>query len=115
VFVSDVAAGIAAAVRDPYVAGNTYCAVGYVFAKFCFWPIANIISIFRPKRYLLSELVDWFFRVMRKDEEWGYIRYDMRFDPLFKLKVTLNEKVCPAWPIAAMTWEKLEKVTFNIL
>lgn len=30
VFVSDVAAGIVAAVKDPYVAGNVYCAVGYV-------------------------------------------------------------------------------------
>jgi NADH dehydrogenase (ubiquinone) 1 alpha subcomplex subunit 9 len=30
VFVSDVAAGIVAAVKDPYVAGNLYCAVGYV-------------------------------------------------------------------------------------
>jgi NADH dehydrogenase (ubiquinone) 1 alpha subcomplex subunit 9 len=31
VFVSDVAAGIVAAVRDPYVAGKEFCAVGSVF------------------------------------------------------------------------------------
>jgi hypothetical protein len=53
--------------------------------------------------------VDWFFRVMRKGPEWGYIRYDMRFDPFFKLKVSMTEKL-PGWPIAGMSWEKLEKV-----
>lgn len=48
---------------------------------------------------------------MRKDAAWGYIRYDMRFDPLFKLKVSLTEKL-PGWPIAGLSWEKLEKVGF---
>ncbi|XP_059481212.1 NADH dehydrogenase [ubiquinone] 1 alpha subcomplex subunit 9, mitochondrial [Neocloeon triangulifer] len=90
VFVSDVAAGIVAAIKNPDVAGKTYCAVG-------------------PKRYQLSELVDWFFRVMRRGPDSGYFRYDMRFDPFFKLKVTLTEKVCPGWPIASLSWEKLEK------
>ena len=41
----------------------------------------------RPKRYQLGELVDYFFRVMRKEKEWGYYRYDMRYDPFFALKV----------------------------
>jgi NADH dehydrogenase (ubiquinone) 1 alpha subcomplex subunit 9 len=46
---------------------------------------------------------------MRKGPEWGYIRYDMRFDPLFKMKVSMTEKL-PGWPIAGLSWEKLEKV-----
>ena len=52
---------------------------------------ANITcSAHRPKRYQLGELVDYFFRVMRKDKEWGYYRYDMRYDPLFSLKVRIT-------------------------
>lgn len=51
VYVSDIAQGIINAIRDPETAGKVYQAVG-------------------PKRYLLSELVDWFHRVMRKDEKW---------------------------------------------
>ncbi|XP_047121166.1 NADH dehydrogenase [ubiquinone] 1 alpha subcomplex subunit 9, mitochondrial [Schistocerca piceifrons] len=90
VFVSDVAAGIINAVKDPDAAGKVFQAVG-------------------PKRYLLSELVDWFHRVMRRDEEWGYWRYDMRYDPLFSLRVTLTEMLCPSWPVGYLHWEGIEK------
>ncbi|KAJ8971044.1 hypothetical protein NQ317_002310 [Molorchus minor] len=90
VHVENVAAGIVAAVRDPDTAGKIYQAVG-------------------PKRYKLSELVDYFFRVMRKDENWGYIRYDMRWDPLFQLKVTLTEKASINFPIANLHWQRIER------
>lgn len=90
VHVSDVAAGIVAAIRDPDTAGKLYQAVG-------------------PKRYLLSELVDYFYRVMKRDQEWGYKRYDMKWDLLFQLRVTLNEKLSLNWPLGNLHWEKLER------
>lgn len=90
VHVSDVAAAIVAAIKDDDSIGKIYQAVG-------------------PKRYLLSELVDYFFRVMRRDEEWGYVRYDMKYDLLFQLRVTLTEKFSPNWPIGHLHWEKIER------
>lgn len=88
---SDFAAGILAAVKDPDTDGKTYQAVG-------------------PKRYQLSELVDWFYRVMRKDKEWGYIRYDMKFDPFFKLKSDFLMAISPSFPIGNLHRERLERV-----
>ncbi|XP_030754524.1 NADH dehydrogenase [ubiquinone] 1 alpha subcomplex subunit 9, mitochondrial [Sitophilus oryzae] len=90
VFVSDVAAGIVAAVKDPDTAGKIYQAVG-------------------PKKYLLSEIVDYFYRVMRRDQDPGYLRYDMRWDPLFQLRVTLCGRFSVGWPIANLHWEKIER------
>uniref|UniRef100_A0A0K8TTJ5 NADH dehydrogenase [ubiquinone] 1 alpha subcomplex subunit 9, mitochondrial n=1 Tax=Tabanus bromius TaxID=304241 RepID=A0A0K8TTJ5_TABBR len=91
VFVSDVAQGIINAIRDPETAGKVYQAVG-------------------PKRYLLSELVDWFHRVMRKDEKWwGYWRYDLRYDPTFMMKVKLTEMVCPGNPVGELHSERVER------
>lgn len=46
---------------------------------------------------------------MKKDEDWGYWRYDMRWDPLFQLKVTLTEKLSINWPIGNLHWEKIER------
>ncbi|XP_067000318.2 NADH dehydrogenase [ubiquinone] 1 alpha subcomplex subunit 9, mitochondrial [Anabrus simplex] len=90
VFVSDVAAAIVNAIKDPDSSGKIFQAVG-------------------PKRYKLSDLVDWFFRVMRRDEKWGYWRYDMRYDPVFKARVTLTEMICPGWPVGYLHWEGIEK------
>nr|XP_023025004.1 NADH dehydrogenase [ubiquinone] 1 alpha subcomplex subunit 9, mitochondrial isoform X1 [Leptinotarsa decemlineata]XP_023025010.1 NADH dehydrogenase [ubiquinone] 1 alpha subcomplex subunit 9, mitochondrial isoform X2 [Leptinotarsa decemlineata] len=90
VFIGDVATGIMNAIKDPDTAGKVYQAVG-------------------PKRYLLSELVDYFFRIMRKDDEWGFTRYDMRYDPFFQLRVTLTEKLSLNWPIGYLHWEKIER------
>lgn len=90
VFVSDVAQGIINCAKDPDTAGKVYQAVG-------------------PKRYKLSELVDWFHRLMRKDEKWwGYRRYDLRFDPTFVLKTKLTEMICPGQPIGGLHLERLE-------
>lgn len=90
VHVSDVAEGIVAAITDLDSAGKTYQAVG-------------------PKRYKLSELVDYFYRVMRKHDQWGYKRYDMKYDPLFQLKVTLTQKFSLNWPLGHLHWEKIER------
>ncbi|XP_055855019.1 NADH dehydrogenase [ubiquinone] 1 alpha subcomplex subunit 9, mitochondrial [Episyrphus balteatus] len=99
VYVSDIAQAILNCARDPDTAGKVYQAVG-------------------PKRYLLSDLVDWFHRVMRKDEKWwGYLRYDMRFDPTFIMKAKLTELICPGNPIGELHMERIERecVTDNVL
>lgn len=53
--------------------------------------------------------MDWFHRVMRKDEKWwGYQRYDMRFDPTFVLKTKLTEMISPNQPVGGLHLERLE-------
>lgn len=91
VFCSDLAQGIVNAVRDPDAVGKVFQAVG-------------------PRRYKLSELVDWFHRVMRKDETvWGYKRYDLRWDPTFKLKVAFTEAICPSFKVGELHHERVER------
>lgn len=46
---------------------------------------------------------------MGKGEDWGYRRYDMRFDPLFQIKVTLTNLMSPSYPIANLHWERIER------
>ncbi|XP_054261131.1 NADH dehydrogenase [ubiquinone] 1 alpha subcomplex subunit 9, mitochondrial [Macrosteles quadrilineatus] len=90
VFVSDVAAGIVAAVKEREANGQTYLAIG-------------------PKRYKLSDLVDYFHTVMRKTwKSWEYWRYDMRFDPIFQMKVQFTTLI-PGTPIANMGWDQIER------
>jgi len=90
VYASDVAQGIVNAILDPDTAGKIYQGIG-------------------PRRYLLSDLVDWFYLLMRKDEEWGYHRFDMRFAPLFLLKVWLTDKITTSHYIADLHKERLER------
>ncbi|XP_004927924.1 NADH dehydrogenase [ubiquinone] 1 alpha subcomplex subunit 9, mitochondrial [Bombyx mori] len=91
VFVSDVAQGIVNAARDDDTKCEVYQAVG-------------------PKRYLLADLVDWFYKLMRKDEKWGgYIRYDMKYDPILPLKVALVNAISPAYPLGNLHWEGIER------
>lgn len=73
VYVSDVAKGIVNAIFDASAVGKTYQAVG-------------------PTRYELCELVDWMYRVMRKDaENWGYKRTSMKYDIPFWLRLAIFE------------------------
>ncbi|XP_022902038.1 NADH dehydrogenase [ubiquinone] 1 alpha subcomplex subunit 9, mitochondrial [Onthophagus taurus] len=91
VYVGDVAAAVIAAIRNPDSAGKIYQAVG-------------------PKRYYLSDLVDWMYSLMRKsDDRRGYFRYDQRFDPSFAMKVTLTNLVSPSWPLFNLHWERVER------
>lgn len=91
VYVEDVAQGILNAIKDPDAVGKVFQAVG-------------------PRRYQLNELVDWFHRVMRKDEIWwGYKRYDLRWDPTFKLKVAFTEAICPGAPVGELHSERVER------
>lgn len=46
---------------------------------------------------------------MRRDREWGYYRYDLRWDPLFQLRITLTNAISPSYPIANLHWEKVER------
>jgi NADH dehydrogenase (ubiquinone) 1 alpha subcomplex subunit 9 len=91
VFVSDLAQAIVNAIKDPDAVGKVYQAVG-------------------PRRYQLSELVDWFHRVMRKDEKWwGYMRYDMRWDPFFRMKVAFTEAIQISHPVGNLHMERVER------
>ncbi|XP_018324532.1 NADH dehydrogenase [ubiquinone] 1 alpha subcomplex subunit 9, mitochondrial [Agrilus planipennis] len=90
VHVSDVAHAIINAIKDPDSNGKIYQAVG-------------------PKRYKLSSIVDWIYQLTKKDESWGYWRYDMRYDPLFKLKVSLTNALSPSYPVANVHWERIER------
>lgn len=90
VFVSDVAQGIINAIKDPDAVGNVFQAVG-------------------PRRYQLNEIVDWFHRVMRKDDWWGYKRYDLRWDPTFKIKVAFTEAICTSFPLGHLHHERVER------
>lgn len=88
---ADVAQGIVNAIKDSDSQGQTYQAVG-------------------PRRYKLSELVDWFHREMRKDADWwGYVRYDLRYDPTFMIKVKLTEFISPSFPIGDLHTERVER------
>ena len=48
---------------------------------------------------------------MRKDKEsYGYMKYDMKWDPFFKVKAHLTEYL-PSWPINSLTRDKIERVS----
>lgn len=68
----------------------------------------------RPNRYKLSELLDWFHRIRIRDPiDYGYKRMNLKYAPLFKIKVTMNELFSPAYPLGGLQWENLERVRFN--
>lgn len=46
---------------------------------------------------------------MRRDTDWGYKRYDLRYDPFFQLKITLTEKLRVGFPIGNLHWERVER------
>ncbi|KAL0123306.1 hypothetical protein PUN28_005683 [Cardiocondyla obscurior] len=96
VAVYDVARGITAIAKDPKnTAGKTYQFVG-------------------PKRYKLSELIDWFVRLRIRDaEQFGLKRINLKYAPLFKIKVTLNETFSLAYPIGGLQWEYLERESLS--
>lgn len=95
VFAGDIAQAIVNAAKDPETAGKIYQGVG-------------------PHRYLLSELIDYMYRVMNRDEtDWGYRRYDMKYDPMFQLRVYLNEKFTFSHPVGELNRERVEKEYIN--
>lgn len=71
----------------------------------------NVFLFFSPKRYLLADLVDWFYKLMRKDEKWGYRRIDMKYDLFMPIKVALVNAASPSYPWGNLHWESLERVS----
>ena len=57
----------------------------------------------------MGELVDYIYAVARRDASTGYHRYDMKYDPIFKLKVTLSEKLAHPRPYKMVHWERIER------
>ena len=49
-------------------------------------------------------------RETRDNKLSGLGRVDIKYTPLFKLKVSLFEMISPAWPLGWLYWEGLEKV-----
>lgn len=91
IWAGDVAAGIAAIVKDPKTAGQTYQFVG-------------------PKRYKLSELVDWIARSQRHQAiAYGHRRLDLKYTPIFWIKVYVTEALATNTPMAFVHWEGIEK------
>lgn len=46
---------------------------------------------------------------MQKTGEFGYFRYDLRWDPTFMLKVYLTELICPSHHIGELHRERIER------
>lgn len=91
VFGGDIAQAIVNAAKDPESAGKIYQGVG-------------------PHRYLLSEIIDYMYRVMQKDEkDWGYKRYDLKYDPTFLIRTYLTDKLQISHPIGELHRERLER------
>jgi len=103
-WVGDFARGVAKVLFDKDAAGKTYEFVG-------------------PKRYYLSEMVDYYMRCMYQDKlldgpSWyeqrdGYKRCDVKWSPLWKLKMSISEYVEPICdmriPMGWIGWDKFER------
>jgi NADH dehydrogenase (ubiquinone) 1 alpha subcomplex subunit 9 len=89
IYNGDVAGAVVNALKDPESQGKTY-------------------ELYGPKHYQLSELVDYIFRVLRRDTDL-YKRRDLRWDLPFRARVTFTEKICPGWPIGYLGWDKMER------
>lgn len=73
--------------------------------------LSNDIT-FRPRRYKLADLVDWFMRILRREADIAmYRRMDIDYCPLFKLKVEITERLSPAYPLGYLSWQYLERVS----
>lgn len=95
VFAGDIATAIVNAAKDPETAGKIYQGVG-------------------PHRYLLSEIIDYMYRVMQKDDKyWGYIRYNMKYDPIFFLRTYLTDKFTVSNPVGELNRERVEREYIN--
>lgn len=95
VWVEDVARAVSIIVAEPETAGKMYQAVG-------------------PRQYYLSDLMDWIHAEMRMSrEQERYCRYDVKYDPLFKLKVWFTHFVSPGTPIGELHKERIERESIS--
>ena len=113
----DVAAGITALVKDPNTAGQTYQFVGFVHVFFFqsmieIWKILYATIFFSPKRYKLSDLMDWIGLLTRRNAiEYGYRRLELKYMLLYQAKIYFTEMTATSNPLAGLHWEGFEKVT----
>lgn len=73
VYAGDVAKAIVNAAFDPTSAGQIYQGVG-------------------PEQFILADLVDYMYELMRKHSVWGYRRTDLRYAPITWLKAMITEQ-----------------------
>lgn len=68
--------------------------------------------IFRPTPYMLSDLIDWIFAVLRRNNQFNfdYKRTGILENPQYLLKMWLTDKLCPSWPPGYVTAERFERV-----
>uniref|UniRef100_T1JE21 NADH dehydrogenase [ubiquinone] 1 alpha subcomplex subunit 9, mitochondrial n=1 Tax=Strigamia maritima TaxID=126957 RepID=T1JE21_STRMM len=88
VFVSDVAKGIVNAIFDKTAVGRTYQGIG-------------------PRLYELRDLIEWYYKLMRKDKENYYYIVNMKYIPSFRLRVSFVNKFAPSMP--TLIWDKMER------
>ncbi|KAG1652482.1 NADH dehydrogenase [ubiquinone] 1 alpha subcomplex subunit 9, mitochondrial [Nymphon striatum] len=85
VYVGDVAEGIINCIFDEDTFGQIYEAVG-------------------PKRYQLPDLIDYMYRFLQLESV--YHISNMKYDPAFRLRVTLAEKILK---YSYLSWERMER------
>lgn len=92
VYAGDVAKAIVNAAFDPTTAGQIYQGVG-------------------PEQFVLADLVDYMYQLMRKQGVWGYKRTDLRYDPITQLKALVTEKFTNgnSAVFAGLSRERLER------
>lgn len=88
-WVGDVAAGITAAVMNRESIGKTYQFVG-------------------PTRYKLHDLVQWMFDIISGGNRSYYMIINLKYNPVFKMKVNFNELIYSRYPYLALSWDILE-------
>jgi len=88
VYGSDVAKGIVKAAFDPDACSHTFQAVG-------------------PNRYELSELMDWFYRIMLRTRENHYYRLELRYDVTLWARLLIAEAILPR--CRKLSWGRLER------
>ncbi|VVC33752.1 NAD(P)-binding domain,NAD-dependent epimerase/dehydratase [Cinara cedri] len=92
VAVADVVNGIANAMLDRSTSGKIYQAVG-------------------PTPYLLADLIDWIFAILRRNEDFNFKfkRTGFLENPQHLIKMWLTDKLCPSWPPGYVTAERFER------
>jgi len=88
VFASDLALGIVNSLSDDDAIANTYEAVG-------------------PRRYEFRDLADYTNRCIQKPRENGFLIVNMRWCPIFRLRVSIFGSKLFKYP--AIHWEKFER------
>lgn len=95
IYAGDVARGVANIIANPETIGKIYQAVG-------------------PRRYVLSDLLDWMFAEMRRSPEDGsYCRYDLKYDPYLLLKIWLTSAISPNKPFGMLCKERIERESIS--